>query len=143
MMKGPNSMLSTICLVVATRVMEKKKSLLQEYETSTKFLNESDTNPLRALRIVGWVFVKLVLEDCCVSTSCGCCTLLVQLVADPVVHLHPRRLIRVSTISRFGFFHFSSQRKSGPLLRSLRILSLSQARCKMSVCDDCYLDNKR
>ena len=67
--------------------------------------------------------------NCYASTFCGCCTLLCTTccksslllcshLSDPVVHLHSRRSIQVSTSSRFGFFPLSSQRKSGPLLRS-------------------------
>ena len=62
-MKSPNSMLSTSCQTVDTRLMKEKNSSLQEYNTSTQFLNQSDTNPLGAPRILGWVFVERVLED--------------------------------------------------------------------------------
>ena len=74
-------------------------------------MSQSDTNPFRALRIVGWVFVELVLGDelLCFhilqllhTLGTACCKfflLLCRQLSDPVVHLHPLRLIRVSTSS--------------------------------------------
>ena len=74
-------------------------------------MNQVDTNPLRALRIAGWAFVGLLVVDVLLCfrimqllhTPCtACCKsplLLCRQLSDPVIQLHPRRLIRVSTAS--------------------------------------------
>ena len=71
-------------------------------------MNQVDTNPVRALRLARWAFVGLVVVDVLLCfrilqllhTPCtACCKsplLLCSHLSDPVVHLHARRLIRVS-----------------------------------------------
>ena len=128
-------MLPTSCRTVATRMTKKKKdsSLSRELNFSTQLMNQVDTNPLRALRIVGWAFLGLFVVDVLLCfrilqllhTPCtACCKSPLFLgghLCDPVVHLHLERSIRVSTSSRFGFVPLLSQRKNGPLLRSRRM----------------------
>ena len=147
MMKSPNSMLSTSCRMVATKMMTKKnlthcgKNIILPHQ----FLNQFDQNPLHVLQIVGLVFLSnlFLRMNCCVSTSCGCCIFSILPVAsllwffcshlaDPVVHFHPQRLRRVPTNFRVCFVLLSSQRKSGLLLRSCRML------CKCSHPIQCW-----
>ena len=87
MMKSLNSMLSTSCRVVASKVMKQKNSLLlllHEHNTSIQFLNQSDSNPLFVPfeLLVGSVSNLLLKMNSCVTTSCSCCILLVQLVTS-------------------------------------------------------------
>ena len=60
MMKNPNSMLSTSCRMVDTRMMKKKNSWwLQGDNISILFLNQHDKNHPHVLRIVVPVFVEI------------------------------------------------------------------------------------
>ena len=103
------------CLTFATRMTKNAFSQM----------NQVDTSPLRDHQTAGWTFVGLVVVDelvrfrnlqllhapctsCCMSPSPVCCHL-----SDPVVLVHPRRLIRVSTIFHCGFFHLSSHCRNG------------------------------
>ena len=81
-MKSPNSMMSTSCRTVDTRLMKEKNSLLQEYNTSTQFLNQSDTNPLGApeLLVGSLSNVFLRMNNSCVTTFCSCCNSLYSLL---------------------------------------------------------------
>ena len=134
MTKSPNSVLSTNCRMAATRMMKKKNSqwLLQQFNVSNQFLNQFNENLLHVLRVVGLVFVELVLEDefLCyhilqllhiLCTTCHKSPLLLgSHRADPLVHLHSQSSRRASTSSSFCFVPILSQRKNGPLLRSRR-----------------------
>ena len=119
-MKLPSST-STSCLTFATRMTKRKgkNALSREHGASTQ-MNQVDTSPLRDLQTAGWAFVGLVVVDelvrfrilqllhapctsCCMSPSPVCSHL-----SDPVVLVHPRRLIRASTIFHSGFFPLSS-----------------------------------
>ena len=83
-MKNPNSMLSTSCRMVATKMMKRKNSCwLQVNNMSILFLNQYDKNHLHVLRIVVLVFVNLILRmSSCVDTSCSCCIFSVQPVTS-------------------------------------------------------------
>ena len=95
MMEFPNSMLPTSCRMVATRTTKKKKdsSLSRELNFSTQLMNQVNTNPLRALRTVGWAFLGLFVVDVLL------CFRILQLLHTPCTACCKSPLFLVSRVS--------------------------------------------